>query len=103
MHSSRMRTVRSSGRLSGEGLCLLPGGRGCLLSGLSAPGGVCLLRGAGSAPRGRCLLRGVSTPGGSVCSGGACSGGCLLWGGMVSQHALRQTSPRVDRNRPVKT
>ena len=47
MHSSRMRTVRSSGRLSG----------GCLLQkGLSALGG--------------CLLLGGSALGGVVCSGG---------------------------------
>ena len=67
MYSSRMRTVRSSGRISG----------GCLLR-----GGVCLQGGVGS--------RGVSAPGGV--SG---PGGCLLWGvgGVVSQHVLRQTPP----------
>ena len=47
---------------------------------MSAPGG-CLLLGV-SAPRG------VSAPGGS-----APGGGCLLPGGLVSQHALRQTPP----------
>ena len=105
MHSSRMRTVRSSdcisggvsapgGSAPGEGGCLLPGGV-CV----SALGGVCLLWGG-------CLLRGVSAPGGvCVCSrGDVCSRGvsaprgCLLpgvsaLGGVVSQHALRQTPP----------
>ena len=46
MHSSRMRTVRSSGRISG-GVCLLRG--------VSAPGGVCL---------GGCLLQGGLLQGG---------------------------------------
>ena len=72
MHSSRMRTVRSSDRISGGGVCSW---------GVSAPGG--------------CLLWGVSAP-----------GGCLLLGGVVSQHALRQTpppDPPVDRQTPVKT
>ena len=69
MHSSRMRTVRSSGRILGRG-----GG-----------GGVCS---GGSAPRG------VSAPSGCLCSGGVSAlGGCLLLGGVVSQHALRQTPP----------
>ena len=81
MHSNRMRTVRSNGRISGG--CLLwgvcswgvcsrgvstPGG--CLLQGLSAQGGSapggCLPRGVSalgvSAPGGVCLLQGVSTP-----------------------------------------
>ena len=82
MHSSRMRTVRSSDRISGGG--------GCLLWGVSAPGGY--------------LLWGVSAPGGvsalgGSAPGGVCSRGCLLWGGVcsqggvVSQHALRQTPP----------
>ena len=72
MHSSRMRTVLSSGRISGvsasgavcsrEGGCLLPGG--CLVGGVSKGGG-CLLPGAVSAPGGLlqgrgCLLPGVS-------------------------------------------
>ena len=104
MHSSRMRTVISSGRLSGGGGlsapvrgvcfgggCLLPGG--CLLLRVSAPGG--------SAPRG------VSAPGGGrVCSQGVSAPrGCLLpGGGVVSQHALGKTPPPpVDRQTPVKT
>ena len=80
MHSSRMRTVRSSDRISGVEVSA-PGG--CLLpAGVSALGGVCyggclLLRGVCS---GRCLLRGVSA-----------------LGGMVSQHALRQTPPPPPR------
>ena len=80
MHSSRMRTVRSSGRILG-GVCS---------QGVSAVGG-CLLPGG-------CLLQGGLLPGG-VCSGvSAPRGGCLLLGGVVSQHALRQTPPpRTDR------
>ena len=39
----------------------------------------------------RLLPRGVSAP------GGVCSWGCLLGWGVVSQHALRQTLPPVDR------
>ena len=114
MHSSRMRTVRNSGRLSGGGClhggCLLLGGLlcgGCVClllggvcsRGVSAPGGCSLLLGEG----------GVSAPGGGGCvsaSGGMSAldgGGCLLWGG-VSHHALRQThTPTVDRHTPVKT
>ena len=56
MHSSRMRTVRSSGRISGG--VLSPGG--------SAPGGV-------SASRG-CLLRGVLLPGVSAPGGVSAQG-----------------------------
>ena len=63
MHSSRMRPVRSSDRISGGGVC---------------SGGVC--------------SREVSTPGGCLL-GSVCPGGCLLRGGVVSQHALRQTPP----------
>ena len=95
--------------VSAPGGCLLQG-RGCLLwgggvcsrgvsapgEGVSALGGVCL----GVSAPGGCLLLGVSAPG-SVCSrgGGVCSwgvsalGGVCSWGGMVSQHALRQTPP----------
>ena len=106
MHSSRMRTVRSSGHLSGgvcSGGCLLPGG-------VSAPrGGVCSW---GVVCSGGCLLLwgvclggvcswGVSALGGVCSQGGACSGGGsalgegLLWGVSalgrvcVSHHALR--------------
>ena len=78
MHSSRMRTVRSSGHLSGGSVCV----------GVSAPevgglrwGGVCLLL-EGSAPGGVCC-RGVCSQGRGVCSwGSVCSrgGGCLLPG-----------------------
>ena len=52
MHSSMMRTVRSSGR---------PGG--CLLRGVSAPRGACLVPGGVSAPGGGSAPR-------RVCSGG---------------------------------
>ena len=95
MHSSRMRTVRSSGRISGgggrgctwsggcllwgRGVYLVPGGDlvqgvylvpgGCLLRGGTWPGGVYLDPG-GSAPRGVSAPSEVSAP-----------GGCLLLGG----------------------
>ena len=96
-----MRTVRSSGRISGGsapggGGCLLPGGWGvcsggrgvcsrrefgCLLWGVSARG-VCLLWGGvyyqdGSAPREVCS-------GGCLLSGGVCSRGVSALGGGVS-------------------
>ena len=77
LHSSRMRTARA---LTVSPSMLCAGGWGCLLQ-----GGVYL---GGSASRG-------------VCSGG---GGCLLPGegvsapgGVVSQHALKQTPPPVNR------
>ena len=111
MHSSRMRTVRSSGRLWGGGGCLLGGvcsggvsSGGCLLWGM------CLLLG-GSAPRG-CLLPGVSAPGCGVSAGGCLLlGGCLLWGGVCSwgggvcgiPACTEADPPRVDRHTPVKT
>ena len=71
---------------------------GCLLLDVSAPGG-CLLGGM-SAPRG-CLLwgEGVSAPGGS-----APRGRVSAPGGVVSQHALRQTPPLwTESQTPVKT
>ena len=62
MHSSRMRTVRISGRILG-------GGGDVCSRGVSAPGGVSLLLGV-------CLL-----PGGMSALGGCLlQGGCLLWG-----------------------
>ena len=84
MHSSRMRTIHSSDRISGGsaqgGVC----SGGCLLWGVSALGGVCS-RGYVSAPGG-CVCSGecVSALGG-VCSQGVCllPGGCLLLGGCV--------------------
>ena len=103
MHSSRMCTVRSSGRISGGGsvpgwvwVCV------CSLGGVSAPGvsalgGVCS---QGCVCSWGCLLPGGVCSQGGVCSGGSvCSGGCLLQGmsalggGVVSQHGLRQTPP----------
>ena len=105
MHSSRMRTGRT---LQYAGVCF-PGGR-CLLPGesCSGGGGVCF-GGVVSAPGGMSVrgsvcswgvcLGGSLLPGG-VCSGGICSQGVstLLWGGVVSQHALRQTPhPPVNR------
>ena len=103
MHSSRMRTGRSL-----TVCCrLLPRGRGVCSQVVSAPGG-CLLWGGVSrgvsAPGGRgCLLWGLSAPGWGVSAlGGVCSwmGGCLLpgaapwglcsrgvsaWGGVCSE------------------
>ena len=107
MHSSRMRTGRSLT------VCcsLLPGGEVCLVWGVSAPGGVCLvprgcLPGPGG-PGGVCLVcGGVCLVRGGVCLvwgglpgwGGLLPGGVSAWsggvvcsGGLVSQHALRQT------------
>ena len=40
---------------------------------------------------------GVPSPGGVSGPGGVCSGRCLLQGGVVSQHALRQTPLPVNR------
>ena len=83
MHSSRMRAVRSSGRLSGGGgVCLGE----CLFWGVSAPGGVSALGGVYS--QGVSAPRGVSTPGAAlegVSSPGGMSapGRCLLLGGCV--------------------
>ena len=73
MHSSRMRTVRSSGRISGgctwsRGVYLVLGGVYLVPGGVPSPGGV---------------------PGQW---GGVCSGGCT-WSG----------TPPVDRQTPVKT
>ena len=75
MHSSRMRTGRS------YTVCwsLLPGGGVCS-GGVCSQGGGCLLLGGGVCSWGGCLV------------GGSAPGGCLL-GGLVSQHALRQTPP----------
>ena len=65
MHSSRMRTVRSSGHILEGGRCL-PGG-GLLRGGVSAPG-----VGVGRVCSGGCLLL-----------GGVCSWGCLLLEGCL--------------------
>ena len=70
MHSSRMRTVRSSGRISG-GVYLVLGGWTWSQGGLPGPGGVYLVLGG-------CLL-----PGGGVCSSSGVPGQVLppppLW------------------------
>ena len=105
MHSSRMRTVRNSSRLPAPGGCLLQTGGVPGPGRVSAPGGVC---------SGGCLLPGgVPSPGGR---GLSAAGRCLLWGGclvrgvccrgclllgVVSQHALRQTSPCEQNDRQV--
>ena len=86
MHSSRMRTVRNSS--------LLPGGGGLVWGGVSAPGG-CLLPG-GSALGAAWSRGGLSAPeepgpGGCAWSRGRLLPGGACSGGMVSQHALRQT------------
>ena len=116
MHSSRMRTVRSSGRIWGGvcsgwdvsapggvwsqgGMCLVLGCGGCLVPGCVClvPGGVCLGRCQvpGVSILGVCLVRGVSAPRGCLLPVGSAPGGCLLRGcllrGVVSQHGLRQT------------
>ena len=65
--------------------CLLPGG--AWSQGVPGPGGV-------SAPGGCLILGGCLLPGGCLVPGGVPGpGGGLLLGGLVSQHALRQTSP----------
>ena len=64
---------------------------GCLLWGVSAPRGV---SGLGGLLQGG-LLWGVSAP------GGVCSGGVSALGGVVSQHALRQTPPCEQNDRQV--
>ena len=68
--------VLSPGGVSGPGVGMyaprVSALGGCLLWGVSAPGGVSALGG--------CLLRGGLVPEG-------------VWGGVVSQHALRQTPP----------
>ena len=130
MHSSRMRTVRSSGRISGGsalGGCLLPeegvcsrevsalggvcsrGMQGCLLGGCPLLGG-CLLQGVSALGRvpalvgGGCLLQGVSALGGLLLLlGGVCSRG----GGIPAcTEADTPTPPpmwTVERQTPVKT
>ena len=90
MHSSGMRSVRNSSYLGGGG-CLLQGGawsvgEGVCSWGVPAPGW-CTWSGEVSAPRG-CLL----LCGGCLVRGVPGLGGCLLPGGMLSQHALRQTT-----------
>ena len=62
-------------------------------------GGVCFGRVSG--PGGVCLLWGLSAPGASATRGVSAQkvsalGGVCSWGGVVSQHALRETPP-VDR------
>ena len=77
----------------GEG-CML---QGDLLWGTCLLWGPCLLRGA-CLLQGACLLWGVSALGGLLL--GVCllwGGACLLLGGVVSQHAPRQTPPIVNR------
>ena len=93
MFSMRLRLLPSATklrRLCFTGVCVQSGG-----GGLPGPGGGCLLPGAW----GVCLV-----PGGGLVLGGcllqedAGLGGCLLLGGgLVSQHALRQTLPRERR------
>ena len=72
MHSSRMHTISSSGRILGG---VYSGG--CLLWGVGVcSGGVCL----GGVCSGGCLLWGMSALGGCLLLGGVYSMGCLLWG-----------------------
>ena len=98
MHSSRMRTVRSSDRISGG--CLLRGG--CLLWGglcswgMSAPGGCLLPRGC--LLPGGCLLRGGSAPGGVSAPGeGVCSWGCGIQVGRHPHRPCGQTDACKNR------
>ena len=77
-------------------------GGGYLLRGMSAHWGVCLLVSAngGVCPGGVCLggvCQGVSTKGRWCLPGGMSAQGGSAEEGGVSQYALRQTSPPVDR------
>ena len=87
MHSSRMLPSAAVAVLLRGGEGGVPGPRGvcfegaCLLRGVCSGGG-CLVPGG--------LLWGVSGPGGG---GVSASAGCAWSWGVVSQNALRQTSP----------
>ena len=104
LHSSRMRTACvltvSPSMFWGGGGCLVPGGVWCW--GVSAPWGGCLLWGV-SGLGGVCSGEGVCTLEGGLLPGGLDLGCvCLLLGGVcsqggISQHALRQTPPPVNR------
>ena len=99
MYTSRSLTVCQS-LLPGGGL-LWGGGVGVWSGGVCSQEG-CLLQ-EGLLLEGGCLLwGGVSAPGGCLLPEGLFRGG-VCSGGVVSQHALRQTSPPVDRQTPVKT
>ena len=90
MHSSRMHTGHSltiSRNLLLGGVCSKGG------LGVSVPGGVCSKGGLGVSVLGG-LLWGVSALGGGcLLQGSVCSKGVSAPGGLVSQHALRQTPP----------
>ena len=81
MHSSRMRTVRSSDGILGGGVCSWGGS--VLGGGVCSWGGGCLLLGECLLLGGVCY-RGVSAPGevllGGVSAQGGLLWGCLLWG-----------------------
>ena len=89
MHSRRMRTSRSWSVCWG----LLPGGGVCS-GGSLVGGGVCSW--------GEVWYGGVSGPGGVSAPGGRSGMGGSWSQGGISQHALRQTPPPVDRHTPVK-
>ena len=74
MHSSRMRTVRSSGRISGGGS--VPARGGTCLGGVPDPRGCTWSRGV------YLILGGVPGPGGGVPGPGGCTclGVYLVWG-----------------------
>ena len=117
MHSSRMRTVRSSGRIWGGvcsgwdvsalgvsapggvwsqgGMCLVLGCGGCLVPGgvCLVPGGVCLGRCQvpGVSTLGVCLVRGVSAPRG-VCSRRVSAQGGVCSGGSIPAWTEADTS-----------
>ena len=102
MHSSRMRTVRCSGRLDGGGgglagvVSVQRGGAVCLSRGVSVWGCVCL-SGGGACPGG------VSPGGGEevVC---VCLAGVSVRPGEVCIPACNGAdTPTVDRQTPVKT
>ena len=110
----RMRTVRSSGRLSGGGGILLQGRSalgGCLLPVRGVCSGGCLLPGGllggvsaleGCLLWGQCVCSwGVSAPGG-VCSQGVSALGGVCSGGLCIPPCTEADTP-VDRQTPVKT
>ena len=88
MHSSRMHTGHS---LTVCQSLLLPGG---ICSRGICSGGCLLPVGGGVSALGGCLLQGVSAPGGLSALGEVV---CSQDGCVVSQHALRQMPPPVNR------
>ena len=96
MHSSRMRTVRFSGRffLRGRG-CL---SRGCLPRGLSAQGSFSL---GAVCPGGGFCLGVVSAEEGGVCPGGVCLEGGVYPEGVSAQVSAPPVNIDLHRFQPL--